>query len=848
VQNPLTLRALFSYAVGAFIVVWRKTGGMLLMKIKMKRSLSLLLTVCFLLGALPFTIAIDDVEPGDIVCTDEAADVEVVTPVVKEDDGEDEIAEEKKEEAVQNGYGYAQSEELPDELDDAESEKLSDELDDAELEKLSDELNDTDSENDTGTEMSTMDDDADAADLPMITMLTDETVEQVSMVAMSSASGINLWDNPDSRPDEGDGWSWDKSTSTLTLNDVDLDVTGEAAIIMPNGIPSTIVLIGNNTIKGNNVGINASGDLTIRGNGRLNINSEYAGISVNSGNLTISDSTIMLNVAEDDGIFVSNHIKITNAAKTVNTPKWIGIFTQNGNVTITGSTLDITAGLQGIDAFGGDVTIIGGTFNFDAGTVGIAAWNGNVTIDGGTFDIVAKTENGIWSKGNITISNAAITLNTKLNSIQSDTAIKINDSEIKITSDQSGILATGNVTINGGTLEITAEEYGLWSDGNITISNAKITLNTGLAGINSFNGNVEITATELKIDSNVGGIGAHGNVTITGGTFKIDLLVDGHGVAGAEVTISSSGTINVPHANSEKFVVRATGTLTHPEMLVFGWDGTGYTVASSIVKLTQGYTFVNVINTDEVLARIQFVPIPRTVTFDGNGGIPSEATRIVGHGRAIGTLPTASQSGYSFNGWFTQASGGTQISESHIITGDITFFAQWTFAGDDGGETKPETPDYTFNDGNNTFVQGSGQPLVLTIQKDFALFDDVLVNNTTLIRDTHYTAQSGSTKITLLPAFLDTLAPGQHTVEIRFTDGDSVITTFTIEATQENTTSEPETETGDSDNSTGLPQTGVDSYIPILSTLLIFSMLGAALIWYKLRKTGQGDGSSVLRK
>ncbi|MCL2550377.1 MAG: hypothetical protein FWE78_05580, partial [Methanimicrococcus sp.] len=52
--------------------------------------------------------------------------------------------------------------------------------------------------------------------------------------------------------------------------------------------------------------------------------------------------------------------------------------------------------------------------------------------------------------------------------------------------------------------------------------------------------------------------------------------------------------------------------------------------------------------------------------------------------------------------------------------------------------------------------------------------------NTALTRNTHYTAVEGSTKITLHPAYLDTLNVGTHTLRVNFRDGTDATATFTV--------------------------------------------------------------------
>ena len=65
------------------------------------------------------------------------------------------------------------------------------------------------------------------------------------------------------------------------------------------------------------------------------------------------------------------------------------------------------------------------------------------------------------------------------------------------------------------------------------------------------------------------------------------------------------------------------------------------------------------------------------VTFDARGGTSSEQTRPVTYNSALVTLPTAEYTNHIFKGWYTEPSGGTQISESTTITGTVTFYAQW---------------------------------------------------------------------------------------------------------------------------------------------------------------------------
>ena len=79
------------------------------------------------------------------------------------------------------------------------------------------------------------------------------------------------------------------------------------------------------------------------------------------------------------------------------------------------------------------------------------------------------------------------------------------------------------------------------------------------------------------------------------------------------------------------------------------------------------------------------VPTEYTITFNGNGGTPSVGTMSTAGGK-LTSLPTATRSGsYSFDGWYTAASGGTQITTAYVFSANTTVYAHWTYTGGGGG-------------------------------------------------------------------------------------------------------------------------------------------------------------------
>ena len=72
-----------------------------------------------------------------------------------------------------------------------------------------------------------------------------------------------------------------------------------------------------------------------------------------------------------------------------------------------------------------------------------------------------------------------------------------------------------------------------------------------------------------------------------------------------------------------------------------------------------------------------------TVHFESNGALMpiGDRSRKVPWGRAYGELPVLSREGYTFDGWFTEAEGGTQIQATDIMpenTVEQTLYAHWT--------------------------------------------------------------------------------------------------------------------------------------------------------------------------
>ena len=96
-------------------------------------------------------------------------------------------------------------------------------------------------------------------------------------------------------------------------------------------------------------------------------------------------------------------------------------------------------------------------------------------------------------------------------------------------------------------------------------------------------------------------------------------------------------------------------------------------------------------------------PTEYTVTFDGNDGTPSVGSMTTTK-QKLTSLLDASRSKHSFNGWYTEKSGGTKITTDTVFSANTTVYAHWTHTGDNN----PPVNYYTlrFETGGGSAIPG----------------------------------------------------------------------------------------------------------------------------------------------
>lgn len=276
--------------------------------------------------------------------------------------------------------------------------------------------------------------------------------------------------------------------------------------------------------------------------------------------------------------------------------------------------------------------------------------NKNINFDFKNHTITINTGCLIDNKGTINISNGNLISNSTTDGAinnQSSGKIVISGGRI-IMNNSGGKQALYN---NGGTVEITGNAYLRSESKPGTATNVRATVQ------NTSNGKLTVTGGTI-ISSNFQAI--NNGATLTIGTLDGD--------PNKNSLVIQGGTEGINSSQNFKFydgIIKGKTNAVNNE--------------SRITEKEEGYQILHkneIIN--EQNYKTIYLAITNIVTFNGNGGTSFESTRDIDGVMAIGPLPRATRVGYEFDGWFTEASGGEQITENTIISSDITFFAHWT--------------------------------------------------------------------------------------------------------------------------------------------------------------------------
>lgn len=222
--------------------------------------------------------------------------------------------------------------------------------------------------------------------------------------------------------------------------------------------------------------------------------------------------------------------------------------------------------------------------------------------------------------------------------------------------------------------------------------------------------------------------------------------------------------------------------------------------------------------------------------------------------RYMYSLMLASAEGYPFAADCALTVNGKAVNGKNVSVGQdgkVMFATALKTLTLTGAET-PETPEYRITAGaNGVWTMGSEDGLTFRANGALDKFAGIQVDGKTLDSDA-YTADSGSTVVTLEPTYLETLTEGKHHLTVLYTDGQCG-TSFIVQAAEDDPTEDAndapteDTEEKSSNKSdkavkstskkTGTPKTG-DSADPTLwaAMLTVSGVALGVLCWSKRRE------------
>lgn len=137
---------------------------------------------------------------------------------------------------------------------------------------------------------------------------------------------------------------------------------------------------------------------------------------------------------------------------------------------------------------------------------------------------------------------------------------------------------------------------------------------------------------------------------------------------------ANGGTVGTKSKNVT--IGKTYGTLPTPTRTGYDFDG-WYTRESGGTKVT---ATTSVGTNPPTTLYAHWIGKKYTVTLDANGGTVSMASRTATYGSKYPALPDATRTGgYTFDGWYTQKTGGTKVDDNTTVTtaANHTLYAHW---------------------------------------------------------------------------------------------------------------------------------------------------------------------------
>ncbi len=395
------------------------------------------------------------------------------------------------------------------------------------------------------------------------------------------------------------------------------------------------------------------------------------------------------------------------------------------------------------------------------------------------------------------------------------------EGSLSVVSDDEGIMLEGNsFTISGCTVNVRCAYKGISGGVGVTISDGALSLITGNPELPAIEGYISLEGNStLHIENNTlqhfYGIAIGEGLGITepaGGYLGGSCVLNSDGSRASSFTVEPAVNVTF-HVNDgsgatkTQVIPRRGGNLmanpfTCEEHTFAGWntaadgsgtayaDGAAVTLAADTALYAQwdinkyDITFVNADGTELQSGKVAYGETPAYT-----GAMPTKADDA--------------QYTYTFAGWKGE-DGTVYTDDLPAVRGDATYTAAYTAEE----IVQPVPPTYTVSGGAaGSWTQGSSEGLTITVNRSeddehcIDHFTGVEIDGAALVRGTDYTAEAGSTVVTIPAAKLEGLSAGTHTVTVKFDDGE-ISTQLTIKAAEQETTAPAEETTAPAEETT----------------------------------------------
>lgn len=316
------------------------------------------------------------------------------------------------------------------------------------------------------------------------------------------------------------------------------------------------------------------------------------------------------------------------------------------------------------------VTPVTGTAGVTTYTTTNGTWTGNPTPTF-TYQWQYNDQGSLW----VSMSGAtSATFSPTANFFTTEARVSPIRCRVTATNSQapSGVAVTSNEVVVSRPVYVVTYDYQSATGGN------------GTASVNVTQGNSTTLPTPTRTNYTFGGW----YTAITGGTFigngglaytptaSITLYARWTAINWTVSWDANGGTVSPTSNTGIQGSTVTAPTPTRTNFTFLYWRDT-LSAASYLNQLSAGGTWTQ---SQTITFFAWWQQITYVVTYNANSGTVSPASATVNAGSST-TLPTPTRSGFTFNGWYTAASGGTLVGAaagSYTPTAAITLYAQWT--------------------------------------------------------------------------------------------------------------------------------------------------------------------------